>query len=107
MYWIIGFITVLGILTGIYMIIKNKKANGIVCVVLAIVCTFIPVWFCSLKENRMFGGTDWEFMIQSATVDYEIYPWILLILLAVEVILITETIFKLLKSKTLTKINSK
>ena len=99
MYWIIGIITVLGILTGIYNILKYNKANGIIRLVLAFVCPIIAVWFCSLKEGRAYGGTDWEFMVQSATIDCDIYPWILLILLVFEVILIIVTILKMLKSK--------
>lgn len=99
MYWVIGIISVLGILAGIYQLINHDKAGGIIRVVLAVVCPVIAVWFCSLKESRAYGGTDWEFMVQSATVDGDIYPWLLLILLVVEVILIVATILKLIKSK--------
>lgn len=99
MYWIIGVITLLGILTAIWKILKHNKATGICQVVLAIVCAVFVLWFCSLKEGRVFGGTDWEFMVHSASVDGDLCPWIILVLLGVEVILIIGTITKLLKAK--------
>ena len=99
MYWIIGIISVLGIMTGIFSILKQNKVNGIIRIVLAIVCPIIAVWFCSLKESRAYGGTDWEFMLHSATVDGDFYPWILLVLLGVEVILIAGTIVKVIKAR--------
>ena len=98
MYLAIGIITVLGFLTGIYNLLKHNKINGILRLVVAIICPIIAIWFCSLKESRVYGGTDWEFMVHSATVDGDIYPWIFLILLVVEIILIIETILKLIKT---------
>ena len=99
MYWIIGIISVLGIMTGIFSILKQNKVNGIIRIVLAIVCPIIAIWFCSLKESRAYGGTDWEFMLHSATVDGDFCPWILLILLVIEAILIVGTIIKVMQAK--------
>ena len=99
MYLVIGILTVLCVLTGIYNLLKHNKINGILRVVVAIICPIIAIWLCSLKESRVYGGNDWEFMVHSATIDGDIYPWILLILLVVEVIIVVETVLKLLKSK--------
>lgn len=99
MYLVIGILTVLCVLTGIYNLLKHNKINGILRVVVAIICPIIAIWLCSLKESRVYGGNDWEFIVHSATVDGDIYPWILLILLVVEVIIVVETVLKLLKSK--------
>ena len=95
----IGITSVLGIITGICSILKHNKVNGIIRIVLAIVCPIIAVWFCSLKESRAYGGTDWEFMLHSATVDGDLCPWILFILLVIEVILIVGAIIKVIQAK--------
>lgn len=97
MYLVIGIISVFGVLTGIFRLFKFNKVNGIIQVALSALCPIIAVWFCALKESRAYGGTDLQFIIQSATVDGNVYPWILLILLIIVIILIVETILKLLK----------
>ena len=99
MYVAIGIITLLGILTAISRILKYNRAIGICQLVLAIVCPIFVLWFCSLKAGRAFGGTDWEFLVHSASVDGDFCPWIILVLFGVEVIFIVGTIVKTIKAK--------
>jgi len=58
---------------------------------LAILCPTIAILFGSLQSERVFGGTKLEFFIHSATVDGDIWPWILLVLLIAEVVCIVKT----------------
>jgi len=85
---IIGVITVLGVITGIYALIKTNKIKGIFQIILAIVCPILTALFCSLKDDYAFGGTDWQFIVHSATIDTTPAPWIILILFALEVVFI-------------------
>ena len=49
------------------------------------------------KEDFVFGGTDWEFMIQTATIDGMLEPWLILALFIILLVLIFINIFKLIK----------
>ena len=49
------------------------------------------------KENFVFGGSDWEFMIQTATIDGRLEPWLILALFIILLVLIFINIFKLIK----------
>lgn len=49
------------------------------------------------KEDFVFGGTDWEFMIQTATIDRMLEPWLILALFIILLVLIFINIFKLIK----------
>ncbi len=97
MYWVIGAITILGLLAGVYTFFKKSKINGITQLIVAVICPIITIMFCSLKDKHAFGGTDWEFLLHSATVDAEIWPWIALVLLIVEIIFIIKAVFMALK----------
>lgn len=99
MKWILGIITLLGVLTGVYTFLKTDKFKGICQVILAVVSPVITMSFVSLKESRAFGGTDWEFLVHSATIDGSILPWLNLILFAIEVVFIVRTIFIISKKK--------
>ncbi len=93
MILVFGIISVLGIATGIYSFAKIGKVIGIAELLLTIICPIIAFWYGSLQSERAFGGTKWEFFVHSATVDKDIWPWILLFLLIVEVLCIVRTIF--------------
>ena len=99
MKWILVIITLLGVLTGVYTFLKTDKFKGICQVILAVVSPVITMLFVSLKESRAFGGTDWEFLVHSATIDGSILPWLNLILYAIEVVFIVRTIFIISKKK--------
>ena len=49
------------------------------------------------KESFVFGGTDLEFMIQTATIDGRLEPWLILALFIILLVLIFINIFKLIK----------
>ncbi len=92
MIWVIGIISACGILCGIYSLIQRSKINGILEVAIGAVCPIIAILFSSLQDDRVFGGTTWEFFLHSATVDGDIWPWILVILLVAEIVCIVKTI---------------
>ena len=92
MKWILGIITLLGVLTSVYTFLKTDKFKGICQVILAVVSPVITMSFVSLKESRAFGGTDWEFLVHSATIDGNILPWLNLMLFFIEVVFIVRTI---------------
>lgn len=100
MYWILGVISALGILSGVWMFLRFSRVGGIMRVILSLACPAVTVWFCSLKEARVYGGTDWEFLLHAATVDGDFCPWLLLFLLITEVVLIVAAGFRLLASRT-------
>lgn len=95
---IIAFITILGLLTAVYAFFKVSKAYGTVQFVLAVVCPVIIKLFCSLKYVRAFGGTDWEFLWHSATIDGDLWSWVVFAILISLVILVLKTIFIALKN---------
>ena len=99
MMWVIGIISVLGVTTAIYSLAKIGKVKGIVELLLAIICPTIAIWFGSLQYGRAFGGTKWEFFVHSATVDGDIWPWILLILLIAEIVCIARTAYFFAREK--------
>ena len=99
MIWVIGIISVLGIATGIYSLAKIGKVKGIAELLLAIICPTIAIWFGSLQNGRAFGGTKLEFVVHSATVDGDPWPWILFVLLIAEVVCIARTVCVFVKEK--------
>ncbi len=94
---VIGLITGLGIISGILTLIKRDKKMGIIQLILTIIVPIsISLWRLK-KEDFVFGGTDWEFMIQTATIDRMLEPWLILTLFIILLILIFINIFKLIK----------
>ena len=92
MDWLVGIITICGLVTGSYSLMKINRAKGIIELILAVLCPVLTLTFCSLRSDRAFGGTKWEFLIHSATIDRDIWPYIILILFIVEIICIVRTI---------------
>jgi len=95
MDWVIGLITGLGIISGI--LIKRDKEMGIIQLILTIIVPISISLWCLKKEDFVFGGTDWEFMIQTATIDRMLEPWLILALFIILLVLIFINIFKLIK----------
>ena len=54
--------------------------------------------WCMKKSDFVFGGTDWEFLIQTAN-DKMIEPWLIFILYIVLIVLIIYNIFKIITNK--------
>ena len=99
MYLIIGGISILGILAGLYDLFNKRKVFGITQLFLAIICPIITFMYCSLKERRAFGGTDWEFLVHSATIDGDVLPWIVFASFIAEIILILRTLLIIFKNR--------
>lgn len=89
----IYIITICGLMSGVYTLLKINKTKGIFRLALAALCPIITMSFCSLKDDRVFGGTNWEFLVHSATIDGDIWPWVILILFIIEIIYILKTIY--------------
>ena len=77
--------------------LKTDKFKGICQLILVVISPIITLSFVSLKESRAFGGTDWEFLVHSATIDGSILLWLNLMLFVIEVVFIVRTIFKISK----------
>ena len=88
MDWVIGLITGLGIISGILTLIKRDKKMGIIQLILTIIVPISISLWCLKKEDFVFGGTDWEFMIQTATIDRMLEPWLILALFIILLVLI-------------------
>ena len=99
MDWIIGFLTGLGSVIGIFTIIKVNKKLGILQLLLTIICPILTYLFCLKKDNLVFGGTDFEYLIQTTTVDRMAEPLFILILYIILIVLISINIFKLFDIK--------
>ena len=98
MYLIIGIISILGILAGLYDLFNKRKVFGITQLFLAVICPVITLMYCSLKEWRAFGGSDLEFLIHSAAVDGDVLPWIVFALFIAEIMLILRTLLIIFKN---------
>lgn len=95
----VALISLLGFAAGLYLLGKHNKQAGIIEILLALSCPIITILFGSLQDDRVFGGTKLEFFIHSAVVDGDIWPWILCVLLIVEIIFIVKAVFVLKKAK--------
>ena len=90
MMLIIGSITILGILTGVFMLQRDNKSKGIMQILLAVICPVFTWLLCSLKETHAFGGTDWQFLVHTATIDVSPLPWIVLFMVVIEIVTIVK-----------------
>lgn len=90
---IVGFISGFCFVENIFMLKKNKKL-GVIGLVLTVIAPVALSLFCSQKSDFVFGGTDWEFLVQTATIDGLIEPWLILLLY---IALISLTIYSLIK----------
>lgn len=91
---IMGFIASIGLCVGTRTMKEQNKTRGIIQLVLTFVAPILTILFCSKKTDFVFGGTDWEFLIQTATVDKMIIPWIILVLY---ISLISLTVYNIVK----------
>ena len=70
---------ILGLITGIGIVISIKKKNYIG-LGLSILCPLLMYLWCMKKNQFVYGGNNWDFMIQTATIDRMKEPWIILFL---------------------------
>ena len=80
MEWTIGVITIIGLIIGILTLIKGNKKMGIMQLVLTIIFHVATLLWCHKKNQFVFGGTNFEFIIQTATVDKMIEPYLIFLL---------------------------
>ncbi len=89
----IGFITGIGIIIGIKTYHISKK-RGIIQLILALLAPLLIFWWCKKKPNFVFGGTNWEFLIQTAFIDLMFEPWVILL---IYIFLISSIIYNIIK----------
>lgn len=99
MYFVIGFITIVGITIGIFSIINNHKKIGIYQIVLSVVFPIVTAGFCMVKNRFVFGDTDFKFLIQTAMVDKRPEPWIIFALFILLMITVFINIWNLVKER--------
>lgn len=80
LYFVIGFIVGIGFYTGVRTIQVSNRKLGMIQLVLTFLAPVSVYLWCLKKTKFVFGGTDWEFFIQTATVDRMIEPWLILVL---------------------------
>lgn len=99
MEWVIGVITIIGLIIGILTLIKGNKKIGIMQLILTIIFPVATLLWCHKKNQFVFGGTNFEFIIQTATIDKMIEPYLIFLLLIILIVLIGINVFKLLERK--------
>ena len=97
MYFAVGIITGLSLISGLYAVFKNKKIFGILQMVITIVFPIVLKAFCLLKYSMVYGDTDWKFLLQTAFIDGLIEPWLLLILFLIIIIFTSKSLFDMFK----------
>jgi RsiW-degrading membrane proteinase PrsW (M82 family) len=99
---IIGLIAGVGVFTGVITIVKGNKKMGMIQLVLTIIAPVVTSFWCAKKLDFVFGGTDWEFLIQTAFVDKMIEPWLIF---ALYIISFGFIIFNIIQTKKRWNIN--
>lgn len=99
MEWVIGVITIIGLIIGILTLIKGNKKMGIIQLVLTIIFPVTTLLWCHKKNQFVFGGTNFEFIIQTATVDKMIEPYLIFLLFIILIVLIGINVFKLIRKE--------
>ncbi len=75
---VIGFTLGISLYTSVRAVMINKKVTGILQILLTIGFTVLFYLFLQNKKTMAFGGSDWEFLVQTMTVDKIMQPWIIL-----------------------------
>ena len=91
---IIGFIAGICLSSGVITVLRGNKKMGVIQLILTIISPILIYLWCKKKTSFVFGGTDWEFLVQTAMVDKTPEPWLILILY---IVLICITIFNIVK----------
>ena len=97
MYFAVGIITGLSLISGLYAVFKNKKIVGILQMVITLVFPIVLTAFCLLKYSMIYGDTAWKFLLQTAFIDGLIEPWLLLILFLIIIIFTSKSLFDMFK----------
>lgn len=105
MYFVVGIITGLSLISGLYAVFKNKKIVGILQMVITIVFPIVLKAFCLLKYSMVYGDIDWKFLLQTAFIDGLIEPWLLSILFLIIIIFTSKSLFNMFKEISKNKSN--
>ena len=105
MYFAVGIITGLSLISGLYAVFKNKKIVGILQMVITLVFPIVLTAFCLLKYSMIYGDTNWKFLLQTAFIDGLIEPWLLLILFLIIIIFTSKSLFDMFKEISKNKFN--
>ena len=62
--FVIGFFVGIGFYTGVRTIQISNKKRGIIQIVLTFLIPILIHLWCLKKSSFVFGGSDWEFLIQ-------------------------------------------
>ena len=95
---VLSALAILGVLASVYVIWNYNKIKGVLHLAAAILCPIFTGWYCSLKTERAYGGSDWEFLVHSLKVDGDILAYMAFACLVIEVILIVYGIIKIFSS---------
>lgn len=96
---IMGFISGIGLCTGIRTMKEENKTIGIIQIILTFLAPISTILWCLKKTDFVFGGTDWQFIVQTAIVDKMIVSWIILLLYVILIGLIVYSFIKMNKRK--------
>jgi len=99
MDWVVGFVTGLGALTGIFTIIERSKKAGVIQLLLTILFPILLFTWCLAKDAYIFGCSNLNFLIKAAFVDWKVVPLILIVFFAVVVVFVLANMIKLLDEK--------
>ncbi len=77
--FVMGFLGGFGFYVGVRTMQISNKMRGIMQLILTFLAPILVHLWCLKKASFVFGGTDWEFLVQTATVDKMIEPWLILI----------------------------
>ncbi len=102
MDFVIGFIVGFGFYTGVRTIRLSNKSNkvkGIIQLILTFLAPLLIHLWCLKKDDFVFGGSNWKFLVQTAVVDKMIEPWLILMLYIDLIVLIIYNLVQIGKIK--------
>ena len=99
MYYVLAIFIIFSIISAIINFKSKKFILSIFQVVLPIITATYIYFFCKLKAKFVFGGTDFDFLIQTAFTDGLIEPWIILIVYIIQIYFIVSSFINLFKNK--------
>ena len=89
---ILGLISGVTLCVGVLALQKKGWGRGTMQIILSL--------WCSRKCYFAFGGSDWEFLVQSAWVDRMTFPWIILFVYLLMIAFFIATVIWLKKKQT-------
>jgi hypothetical protein len=97
---ILGLISGVTLCVGVLALQKKGWGRGTIQIILSLAAPALVLWWCSRKRYFAFGGSDWEFLVQSAWVDRMTFPWIILFVYLLMIAFFIATVIWLKKKQT-------